>query len=148
MDTIKVSVLCSAGTIVKSHTVPGHNGASRAESDEYGIGLCEAVTTADWVQWKMNSCKCFVSPMMLSCTHHPVLCFCDGVTAFEKPLGYSSLSWWTAPGYLLSTPVTSSQVPLDMAFILSLNLISLLSNHYNMDRLRLSKSVSLLSIWF
>jgi hypothetical protein len=29
--------------------------------------------------------------MMLSCTCNPVLCFCNGVTAFEKPLGHSSI---------------------------------------------------------
>jgi hypothetical protein len=111
MDTIKVSGLCSAGTIVKSHTVPGHTGASPEESDDYGIGLCEAETTADWVQWTMNSCKCSVSPMMLSCTHNHVLWFCNGVTAFQKPLGYYSIilmnSTWL-PSLHTSHFITSS----------------------------------------
>jgi hypothetical protein len=58
------------------------------------------------------------------------------------------LSWWTAPGYLLSIPVTSSQVPLDMAFQISPILFSLLSILYNMARLRLCRSVCLTYIWF
>jgi hypothetical protein len=52
--------VASAGTTIKAHTVSGHTGASPVESDDYGMGLCEAETKVDRVQWNMNSLKCSV----------------------------------------------------------------------------------------
>jgi hypothetical protein len=88
--------VASAGATIKAHTVSGHIGASPAESDDYGMGLCEAETEVDQVQWTMNSCKFSV--------------YC-GVTASEKPMGHSSIilmnSTWL-PSVCTSHLITSS----------------------------------------
>jgi hypothetical protein len=102
------SILCRDSCQIP-HT--GHTGASTVENKDYGMGLCEAKTTVDRIQWTMNSLNCSVSPVMLSCTHNTVLWFCDGVTAFETPLGHSSIilmnSTWL-PSVHTSHLITSS----------------------------------------
>jgi hypothetical protein len=91
MDTTKVSRLCSLQEQLSNPTLYLDTMEPHKQSDEYGMGLCEAETTVDRVQWTLNSLNCSVSFMMLSFTRYPVLWFCDWVAAFEKPLGYSSI---------------------------------------------------------
>jgi hypothetical protein len=42
--------VASAGTTIKAHTVSGHTDASSVESDDYGMGLCEAETKVNQAQ--------------------------------------------------------------------------------------------------